>query len=70
MQYRHNFFFDSGGRANSYPVTYNTISNKMTVSSNHAEVLLIPLTDADVPAFVGSFSNSVGLNNLNSTNEV
>ena len=70
IQTQLNFFFDGGGRSNSYTVTYNTISNKMTVSSNYAEVLFIPLTDADVPSFVGSFSNSVDLNNLNSINEV
>ena len=70
IQTQLNFFFDSGGRSNSYTVAYNTISNKMTVSSNYAEVLFIPLTDADVPALVGSFSNSVDLNNLNSINEV
>ena len=32
--------------------------------------MFIPLTDADVPTFVGSFSNTVDLNNLNSINNV
>ena len=57
-------------RTNTYSGTYNNLTNKITKSSNYTEVIFIPLTDADVPDFVGSFSNSVDLNNLNSINEV
>ena len=67
-----NAVFDVVGasRTNTYSGTYNNLTNKITISSNYTEVIFIPLTDADVPDFVGSFSNSVDLNNLNSINEV
>ena len=68
METQLNTFFDSGGRTNSYSVIYDTLTNKITISSNYSEVVFIPLTDTDVPTFVGSFSNSVDLNNLNSIN--
>ena len=58
------------GRTNTYTGTYNNLTNKITISSNYTEVIFVPLTDADVPDFVGSFSNSVDLSNLNSVNEV
>ena len=70
IQTQLNLFFDSGGRTNSYSATYDTITNKVIVSSNYSEVVFIPLIDADVPVFAGSFSNSVDVNNLNSINEV
>ena len=70
IQTQLNTFFDSGGRTNSYSATYDTLTNTIILSSNYSEVVFIPLTDADVPAFVGSFSNSVDLNNLNSINTV
>ena len=67
-----NAVFDVVGvnRTNTYSGSYNNLTNKITISSNYTEVIFIPLTDADVPDFVGSFSNSVDLNNLNSINEV
>ena len=65
-----NTFFDSGGRTNSYSATYNAYANTITVSSNYSEVIFIPLTDPDVPGLVGSFSNSVDINNLKSTNYI
>ena len=64
IQTQLNTCFDSGGRTDSYSTTYDTLTNKIIVSSNYSEVVFIPLNDADVPAFVGSFSNSVDLNNL------
>ena len=70
METQLNAFFDSGGRTNSYSAVYDTLTNKITISSNYSEVVFIPLTDTDVPTFVGSFSNSVDLNNLNSINNV
>ena len=70
IQTQLNTFFDSGGRTDSYSVTYDTLTNKIIVSCNYSEVVFIPLTDADVPTFVGSFSNSVDLNNLSSINTV
>ena len=70
METQLNAFFDSGGRTNSYSAIYDTLTNKITISSNYSEVVFIPLTDTDVPTFVGSFSNSVDLNNLNSINNV
>ena len=67
-----NAVFDVVGvsRTNTYSGTYNNLTNKITISSNYTEVIFVPLTDADVPDLVGSFSNSVDLNNLNSINEV
>ena len=67
-----NAVFDVVGasRTNTYSGTYNSLTNKITISSNYTEVIFVPLTDADVPDLVGSFSNSVDLNNLNSINEV
>ena len=38
--------------------------------SNYSDVIFIPLIDADVPTFVGSFSNTVDILNLNSINNV
>ena len=70
IQTRLNAFFDSGGRTDSHSATYDTITNKIIITSNFSEVVFIPLTDADVPTFVGSFSNTVDLNNLNSINNV
>ena len=64
-----NAVFDVIGRLNTYSGTYSNLTNKITISSNYAEVIFIPLTDADVPDLVGSFSNSVDVNNLNSINE-
>lgn len=67
-----NAVFDNVGvsRTNTYTGTYNNLTNKITISSNYTEVIFVPLTDADVPDFVGSFSNSVDLSKLNSINEV
>ena len=70
MQTQLNLVFDSGGRTNTYSAIYDTVLNKITASSNYAEVIFIPSTDADVPPLAGSFSNSVDLNNLNAINEV
>ena len=70
IQTQLNTFFDSGGRTDSYSATYDTITNKIIITSNFSEVVFIPLTDAGVPSFVGSFSNTVDLNNLNSINNV
>ena len=62
--------FHSGGLTNSYSDIYDALTNKITISSNCSEIVFIPLADTDVPTFVGSFSNSVDLNNLNSINNV
>ena len=70
MQTQLNTFFDSGGRTNSYSAAYDTLTNKIIVFSNYSEVVFIPLTDADVPTFAGSFLNTVDINNLNSINNV
>ena len=70
IQTQLNTFFDSGGRTNSYSALYDALTNKIIISSNYSEVVFIPLTDADVPSVAGSFSNSVDINNLNSTNDV
>ena len=70
IQTQLNAFFDSGGRTDSYSAIYDTITNKIIITSNFSEVVFIPLTYADVPTFVGSFSNTVDLNNLNSINNV
>ena len=70
IQTQLNIFFDSAGRTGSYSATYDTITNKITVSSNYREIVFIRLTDADVPALAGSFSNSVDVSNLRSINEV
>ena len=70
METQLNTFFDSGGRTNSCSAMYDTLTNKITISSNYSEVVSIPLTDTDVPTLVGSFSNSVDLNSLNSINNV
>ena len=70
IQTQLNTFFDSGGRTDSYSATYDTLTNKIIISSNYSEVVFIPLTDADVPPVAGSFSNSVDINNLNSINDV
>ena len=70
IQTQLNTFFDSGGRTDSYSATYDTLTNKIIISSNYSEVVFIPLTDADVPPVAGSFSNSVDVSNLKSINEV
>ena len=70
IQAQLNTFFDSGGRTDSYSAIYDTLTNKIIISSNYSEVVFIPLTDADVPPVAGSFSNSVDVSNLNSINEV
>ena len=70
IQTQLNTFFDSGGRTNSYSATYDTLTNKIIISSNYSEVVFIPLTDADVPPVAGSFSNSVDVSSLKSINEV
>ena len=49
MQTQLNLVFDSGGRTNTFSAIYDTVLNKITFSSNNAEVIFIPLTDADVP---------------------
>ena len=70
METQLNTFFDNGGRTNSHPAIYDTLTNRITISSSYSEVVFIPLTDTDVPTFAGSFSNSVDLNNLNSMSNV
>ena len=66
-----NAAFDNVGasRTNTYSGSYSTLTNKITISSNYTEVIFIPLTAADIPDVVGSFSNSVDLSNLNSINK-
>ena len=64
-----NFFYDVVGRDNTYTVSYNTISNKITIESNYTEVIFIVLPDNMIASNAGSFSNSVDLNNINSIND-
>ena len=70
MQTQLDLAFDGGGRTNTYSAVYDTVLNKMTLSSNYAEVMFVPLSDKDVVPLAGSFSNSVDLNNLDSINVV
>ena len=65
-----NFFFDVTGRENTYTVSYNTVSNKITIETNYTETIFIVLPDNLIANFVGSFSNTVDLNNLRSINNV
>ena len=65
-----NFLFDVAGRDNTYTATYNTVSNKITIESNYNEVIFMVLADSMIASFMGSFSNEVDLNNLNSINNV
>ena len=64
-----NFFYDVVGRDNTYTVSYNTISNKITIESNYTEVIFIVLPDNMIASNAGSFSNSIDLNNINSIND-
>ena len=64
-----NFFYDVVGRDNTYTVSYNTISNKITIESNYTEVIFIVLHDNMIASNAGSFSNSIDLNNINSIND-
>ena len=65
-----NFFFDVTGRDNTYTVSYNTISNKTAIETTYTEIIFIVLPDNLIANFVGSFSNTVELNNLSSINNV
>ena len=65
-----NFLFDVAGRDNTYMATYNTVSNKITIESSYNEVIFVVLADSMIASFMGSFSNEVDLNNLNSINNV
>ena len=65
-----NFFFDVTGRDNTYTVSYNTIPNKITIQSNYTEIIFIVLPENMIASNIGSFSNTVDLNNLNSINSV
>ena len=70
MEIAMNLLFDTVDRPNSYSITYNTSTNKFTISSNYATVIFVVLTDGEIAPLAGSFSDPVDVNNLNSINRV
>ena len=65
-----NLLVDTGDRPNTYSLSYNTSTNKFTVSSNYATVIFVLLTDGEIAPLAGSFSDPVDVNNLGSINRV
>ena len=61
---------DTGDRPNTYSLSYNTSTNKFTISSNYSTVIFVLLTDGEVAPLAGSFSDPVDVNNLSSMNRV
>ena len=64
-----NLLVDTVDRPNTYSLSYNTSTNKFTISSNYATVFVL-LTDGEVAPLAGSFSDPVDINNLSSMNRV
>ena len=65
-----NLLIDTVDRPNTYSLSYNTSTNKFTISSNYATVIFVLLTDGEVAPLAGSFSDPVDINNLSSMNRV
>ena len=66
-----NLLVDTGDRPNTYSLSYNTSTNKFTISSNYSTVIFVLLlTDGEVAPLAGSFSDPVDVNNLSSMNRV
>ena len=65
-----NLKVDTGDRPNTYSIHYNSSTNKFTISSNHATVIFVVLTDGEVAPVANVFSDPVDVNNLNSINRV
>ena len=65
-----NLLVDTGDRPNTYSLSYNTSTNKFTISSNYSTVIFVLLTDGEVAPLAGSFSDPVNTNSLNSMNRV
>ena len=65
-----NLVVDTVDRPNTYSLSYNTSTNKFTVSSNYATVIFVLLTDGEIAPLAGSFSDPVDVNNLSSINRV
>ena len=65
-----NLLVDTVDRPNTYSLSYNTSTNKFTVSSNYATVIFVLLTDGEIAPLAGSFSDPVDVNNLSSINRV
>ena len=65
-----NLLVDTGDRPNTYSLSYNTSTNKFTISSNYATAIFVLLTDGEVAPLAGSFSDPVDINNLSSMNRV
>ena len=65
-----NLLVDTVDRPNTYSLSYNTSTNKFTISSNYATVIFVLLTDGEVAPLAGSFSDPVDVNNLSSINRV
>ena len=65
-----NLLVDTVDRPNTYSLSYNTSTNKFTISSNYATVIFVLLTDGEVAPLAGSFSDPVDVNNLSSMNRV
>ena len=61
---------DSGGRTNSFSVSYLSTLNKIQIISNYPEVIYNVLTDADVLQDTERFVQVVDANNVNSINRV
>ena len=65
-----NLLVDTNDRPNTYSLSYNTSTNKFTISSNYATVIFVLLTDGEVAPVANLFSDPVDVNNLYSLNRV
>ena len=65
-----NLLVDTVDRPNTYSLSYNNSTNKITISSNYATVIFVVLTDGEVAPVAGVFSDPIDVNNLNSINRV
>ena len=65
-----NLLVDTVDRPNTYSLSYNSSTNKITISSNYATVIFVVLTDGEIAPVAGVFSDPVDVNNLNSINRV
>ena len=65
-----NLLVDTNDRPNTYSLSYNTSTNKFTISSNYATVIFVLLTDGEVAPVANLFSDLVDVNNLYSLNRV
>ena len=65
-----NLLVDTNDRPNTYSLSYNTSTNKFTISSNYATAIFVLLTDGEVAPVANLFSDPVDVNNLYSLNRV